>query len=135
MSYNKVTLIGNLGKDPDIKSFENGERVANFSIATSESYKDKIGERQTITDWHNIAVYGKAVDIIEKYVKKGSRLLVEGKLKTRSWEKDGQKNYVTEVVLGKFDGKILLMDSRSSNGKDTDVTTNDQSNEDDDLPF
>ncbi|RLD26272.1 MAG: single-stranded DNA-binding protein [Bacteroidetes bacterium] len=111
---NKVQLIGNLGKDPEIKEFENGNKVANFSIATSESYKNKSGERVTNTEWHNVTVFGNLVDIIEKYVKKGSKIYIEGKLKTRSWEKDGEKKYITEIVLEQFRGGMVMLDSKPS---------------------
>lgn len=97
---NKVFLLGRLGKDPDIKTFEGGGKIAQFSIATSETYKDKTtGEKKEITDWHNIKAAGPVVDIIEKYLKKGSQVHIEGKNRTRSWEKDGQTRYLTEVIV------------------------------------
>lgn len=108
---NKVILIGNVGKDPDIKIFDNGNKAASFSLATSETYKNKAGEKVTNTEWHNIVIYGKLADIVENYVKKGQLLAVEGKIKTRSYEKDGEKRYVTDIVchemkmLGKMEGK------------------------------
>jgi single-strand DNA-binding protein len=114
-SVNKVILIGNVGKDPEIKSFDNGGKVANFSIATSESWKDKqSGERKEKTDWHNVAVFGQLADIVERYVKKGSKLYVEGKLSTRTYEKDGEKRYVTEVVLQGFGAQLNMLDGKSS---------------------
>ena len=136
MAYNKVTLIGNLGKDPEIKTFDNGNRVANFALATSEKYKDKKGEIVKTTDWHNVAIFGKVVDVVEKYVKKGSKILVEGKLKTRNYEKDGNKVYVTEVVLSGFDSKMVLLDSRptSDNLKQDDINARIE-DDIDDLPF
>lgn len=94
---NKVILVGNVGKDPDIISFENGKK-ATFSLATSEKYKDREGKPVEKTEWHNIVFWGTVVDIIEKYVKKGKQVYIEGKLASRSYEKDGQTRYVTEVV-------------------------------------
>ena len=136
MGYNKVTLIGNLGKDPEIRTFDNGNRVANFAIATSEKYKDKKGEIVETTDWHNVAIFGKVVDVVEKYVKKGSKILVEGKLKTRNYQKDGNKVYVTEVVLSGFDSKMVLLDSKptSDNLKQDNINAR-ITDEIDDLPF
>ena len=96
--FNKVILIGNVGKDPEIKTI-NETKVAKFSLATSESYKDKQGVRKTITEWHNIECWGNLAGIIESYVKKGSQLLIEGKSKTNSWEKDGEKKYMTVVKV------------------------------------
>jgi single-strand DNA-binding protein len=109
-SINKVTLLGNVGKDPEIRSFQNGGRVATFSLATSESWKDKTsGEKKIATEWHNIVVKTDGlIGIVEKYVKKGSKLLVEGKLETRKWSKDGIDRYMTEIVLSPYNGKIVF---------------------------
>ena len=99
-SVNKVILIGNLGKDPEVRHLDNGVSVANFSIATSESYTDKnTGERRDITDWHNIVVWRGLAKVVDQYLKKGMKVYIEGKLKTRSWQ-DDQNNtrYTTEVV-------------------------------------
>lgn len=118
-SVNKVILIGNVGKDPEVRSFNNGGKVCNFSIATSESWKDKqTGERKEKTDWHNVAVFNEGlVGIIERYVKKGSKVYVEGALKTRKWQdRDGNDRYTTEVVLQGFNGNLTLLDSRNSQG-------------------
>ncbi|MFK7953990.1 MAG: single-stranded DNA-binding protein [Ekhidna sp.] len=96
---NKVILVGNLGKDPEVRHLENGAAVANFSIATTETYKDRTtGERKDQTEWHNIVLWRGLAEIAEKYLKKGSQIYVEGKLRTRSWEKDGITRYTTEVV-------------------------------------
>jgi single-strand DNA-binding protein len=94
---NKVILVGNVGKDPDIITFENGKK-ATFSLATSEKYKDREGKSVEKTEWHNIVFWGPVVDVIEKYVKKGKQVYIEGKLSNRSYEKDGQTRYITEVV-------------------------------------
>ncbi len=96
---NKVILVGNLGKDPEVRHLENGAAVANFFIATTESYKDRTtGERKDQTEWHNIVLWRGLAEVAEKYLKKGSQIYVEGKLRTRSWEKDGITRYTTEVV-------------------------------------
>ena len=99
-SVNKVILIGNLGKDPEVRHLENGTAVASFPIATSESYKDRnSGERITNTDWHNIVVWRGLAEVAEKYLHKGDKVFIEGKLKTRSWQdKEGATRYTTEVV-------------------------------------
>ncbi len=122
-SVNKVILIGNLGRDPEIKSFQSGDRIANFSIATSESWRDKAsGERKEKTEWHNIVVRNEGlVKIVENYVKKGSKVYVEGSLATRKWQdQNGNDRYTTEVVLGRFNGVLTLLDGRgqSSGGSD-----------------
>ncbi len=99
MSVNKVILVGNLGKDPEVKYLEGGTAVATFSIATSEKYKDKSGERVTQTEWHNIVLWRGLAEIAEKYLKKGSMVYIEGKLRTRSWDdQQGNKRYTTEIV-------------------------------------
>ena len=96
---NRVQLIGNLGKDPEVKTFDNGKKVAKFSMATSDSYKKESGEKVTETQWHNIVAWNGTATIIEKYLKKGNEVAIEGKLTTRNWEdKEGKKHYITEVV-------------------------------------
>jgi single-strand DNA-binding protein len=117
-SVNKVILVGNLGKDPEIRSFPNGGRVANFSIATSENWKDKAtGERKERTEWHRISVLNDAlVGVVEKYVKKGSKLYIEGQLETRKYEKDGREVYTTEVVLRPYRGELTMLDSKGGSG-------------------
>lgn len=96
---NKVILVGRLGKDPEVRHLENGATVANFSMATSETYKDRnTGERREQTEWHNVVLWRGLAEVAEKYVKKGDMIYVEGKLRTRSWEKDGITRYTTEIV-------------------------------------
>ena len=108
---NKVILIGNLGKDPEVRYLENGTCVANYPIATSESYKDKKGNKVDNTEWHNIVAWSKVGEISEKYLKKGSRIYVEGKLQTRSWEgENGDKKYRTEVVIN----QLIMLGSKDS---------------------
>jgi single-strand DNA-binding protein len=118
-SVNKVILIGNLGRDPEIRSFQNGGRVASFSLATSESWKDKTtGEKKERTEWHRVSVLNdKLIDVVERYIKKGSKLYVEGQMETRKYtDKDGQEKYTTEVVLRPFRGEITMLDSAGSRG-------------------
>jgi single-strand DNA-binding protein len=118
-SVNKVILIGNLGRDPEFRTFQNGGRVANFSIATSETWKDKAtGERKERTEWHRISVYNEhIVGVVEKFVKKGSKVYVEGALETRKYtDKDGVEKYTTEVVLKQFRGELTLLDSKRDAG-------------------
>ena len=96
---NKVILVGRLGKDPEVRNLENGAAVANFTIATSETYKDKTtGEKKEITDWHNIVLWRGLAEIAQKYLHKGDMVYIEGKLRTRSWEKDGVTRYTTEII-------------------------------------
>ncbi len=100
---NKVQLIGNLGNDPEIIQLESGKKLAKFSIATNENYRNSKGEKVTDTQWHNVVAWGKTADIVEKYVAKGKEVAVEGRLTTRSWDdKDGVKRYTTEVVCNEL---------------------------------
>lgn len=118
-SINKVIIVGNVGNDPEIKTMQSGDKVANISIATSESWKDKAtGERKERTEWHRVVIFNQPlVNVVENYVKKGSKLYVEGQLETRSYEnKDGQKVYTTEIVLRPFRGEITMLDSKNSGG-------------------
>jgi len=109
---NKVILVGNLGKDPEVRHLDNGRAVANFSMATSETYKNRNGERVTNTEWHNIVLWTPLAEIAEKYLKKGNQIYVEGKITTRSYEdKDGVKKYISEVV-GR---EMTMLGSRSDN--------------------
>ena len=96
---NKVILVGNLGKDPEVRSLDAGRKVANFSLATTETYKNKNGERVEQTEWHNVVYYGPVAKVIEKYLRKGSQIYVEGKIRTRSYDdKEGIKRYITEII-------------------------------------
>ncbi len=118
-SLNKVMLIGNLGKDPEVRSFQNGGKVCNFSLATSENWKDKnSGERREKTDWHNIAIFNEnLVRIAEQYLKKGSKVYIEGSLQTRKWQDQaGADKFTTEVVLQNFNGTLVLLDKAEGGG-------------------
>ena len=115
-SLNKVTLIGNIGRDPEVRSFQNGSKVCNLSLATSERWKDKeTNEPKEKTEWHRIVVFNdKLVEIIEKYVHKGSKVYIEGQLETRKWtDASGAEKYSTEVVLRPYRGEIIFLDSKS----------------------
>jgi single-strand DNA-binding protein len=99
---NKVMLIGNLGRDPEVRSLPSGQPVANFTLATSRRWKDRDGNRQEQTEWHNIVCFGKQAEIAGQYLTKGKQVYVEGRLQTRSWERDGQKHFRTEIVCDNF---------------------------------
>lgn len=118
-SVNKVILVGNLGKDPEIRTMQTGGRVANLSIATSEGWKDKnTGERKEKTEWHRVVIFNDAlVGIAEKYLKKGAKVYLEGQLETRKWtDQSGQEKYSTEVVLRPYRGELNMLDGRSGGG-------------------
>lgn len=120
-SVNKVILIGNLGADPEARSLDNGGRVVTFSVATSESWKDKnTGEKKERTEWHRVVIWNEGLGkIAEQYLKKGSKVYVEGQMQTRKWEKDGQDHYSTEVVLSGFSSSLILLgDSGGSRASD-----------------
>ena len=143
---NKVILVGNLGKDPEIRTLDNGRSVASFSIATSEAYKDKNGNKVENTEWHNIVMWSPLAEIAQKYLKKGSQVYVEGKLSTRSWDdKEGVKRYTTEVVVRDLTLLGTAGGGGSSTRNDGDPgpsanaapvqTSNASGGEIDDLPF
>tara|TARA_Y100001958_G_C20654918_1_gene181233 strand:- start:5 stop:475 length:471 start_codon:yes stop_codon:yes gene_type:complete len=116
-SVNKVILLGNLGRDPEIRSMQSGAKMASFSIATSKRWKDRnTQEQKEKTSWHNIVVFGDGlVDIVEKYVKKGSKIYVEGELQTRKWQdKDGNDRYTTETILQGYNCNLTLLDNRGN---------------------
>ena len=117
-SLNKVMLIGNLGADPEIRSFQNGGKVANLRIATTETWKDRDGQRQERTEWHTVAIFSEGlVNVCERFLKKGSKVFVEGQLQTRKWQdQNGQDRYSTEVVLRGFNGTLTMLDGRSGGG-------------------
>ncbi len=118
-SVNKVILIGNLGKDPEIKSFQNGGRIANFSIATSESWKDRAtGEKKERTEWHNISVNSEGlVGVVERFLKKGSKVYIEGQLRTRKWQdRDNNDRYTTEVILSGPGAVMTMLDGAPGGG-------------------
>ena len=118
-SVNKVILIGNLGRDPEVRSFQNGGKVCNLRIATSENWKDKnTGERKERTEWHTVAIFNDGlVRIAEQYLRKGSKVYIEGQLQTRKWQdQSGQDRYSTEVVLQGFGGTLTMLDGRSEGG-------------------
>jgi len=128
---NKVILVGNVGKDPDIISFENGKK-ATFSLATSEKYKDREGKPVEKTEWHNIVFWGPVVDVIEKYVKKGKQVYVEGKLASRSYEKDGQTRYITEVIGQNL---TLLGGSMGGGAQNENIPSHTQGSHSEETPY
>ena len=131
---NKVILVGNLGKDPEVKYLDSGVAVANFSLATSESYKNKEGERVNQTEWHNIVLWRGLAEVAEKWLKKGSSVYIEGKIKTRKWEdKDGNTRYNTEILAD----NMTMLGSKSTSDSTSPTTPEQQPTADtaDDLPF
>lgn len=118
-SVNKVILVGNLGRDPEVRSMQNGGKVCNLSIATSESWKDRnTGERQERTEWHRVVIFNEQLaDIAERYLKKGSTVYLEGALQTRKWtDQSGQEKYTTEIVLQRYRGELTMLGGRSDAG-------------------
>lgn len=118
-SVNKVILIGNLGRDPEVRSFQNGGKVCNLALATSESWKDKnTGERKERTEWHRVAIFSEPlVRVAEQYLKKGSKIYIEGQLETRKWQdQNGQDKYSTEVVLRPYRSELTMLDGRNDGG-------------------
>ncbi|MEL7253851.1 MAG: single-stranded DNA-binding protein [Pseudomonadota bacterium] len=122
-SVNKVILVGNLGQDPEVRTFQNGGKVCNLSVATSESWKDRnTGERRDKTEWHRVAIFSEPLaKIAEQYLRKGSKVYLEGQLETRKWQdQSGQDRYSTEVVLRPYRSELTLLDSRGSGGGQSD---------------
>ncbi|SFN85527.1 single-strand binding protein [Roseovarius lutimaris] len=118
-SVNKVILIGNLGRDPEVRTFQNGGKVCNLRIATSETWKDRnTGERREKTEWHSVAIFSEGlVRVAEQYLRKGSKVYLEGKLQTRKWQdQSGQDKYSTEIVLQGFDATLVMLDGRGEGG-------------------
>jgi single-strand DNA-binding protein len=119
-SVNKVTLVGNLGKDPEVRTTQSGMKVVNLALATSESWNDKAsGERQERTEWHRVVIMNdRLAEVAEKYLKKGSKLYLEGKLQTRKWtDQSGQEKYTTEIMLGRFGAEMVLLDRAAGGGE------------------
>ena len=150
-SVNKVIIMGNLGKDPEIRNFPNGGRVCNFSVATSESWRDKnSGEKQERTQWHNISILSEPlVNIAERFLKKGSKVYLEGQLETRKWQDNsGSDRYSTEIVLRPYKGEITLIDNKADSNMSNEPISKNQMDEiqensvspnvddfDDEIPF
>ena len=127
-SVNKVIIVGNLGRDPESRSFSNGGKVVNLRIATSETWKDKSsGERKEKTEWHSVAIFSEGLaNVAERYLRKGSKVYIEGKLQTRKWQDaSGADKYSTEIVLQGFDGNLTLLDSRGGGGGGGDFGSDD----------
>ena len=136
---NKVILLGNVGADPEVKHLDSGSVVANFSLATSETFKNKDGEKVTNTEWHKVVCWRKLAEIVEQYVTKGQQLYVEGKITTRSWDnKEGVKQYITEVIADKIQMLGSKSDNQSNNNQNNSTPTAQSTPEAplvDDLPF
>lgn len=133
ISVNRVCLLGSVGKNPEIRNTGDGKKVASLSVATSEYWKDKNGERQEKTEWHRVVIFNQGLaDIAEKYVKRGSKIYVEGSLQTRKWkDNNGQERYSTEVVLSAYNGSLVLLDGKEKS--DNEVEEPEEYN--DDIPF
>ena len=135
-SVNKAILVGNLGRDPEIRSLQNGSQVANLSIATSETWKDKSGERQERTEWHRVVVFAEPLVRLCQYLKKGSKVYLEGQLETRKWaDQSGQDRYSTEIVLRPFKGEMTLLDSKRDGGSGNERDDEPAPELDDEIPF
>lgn len=137
-SINKVILIGNLGKDPEVRSMPNGDKVANITLATSENWKDKnTGEKKERTEWHRVVIFGKLAEIAEKYLTKGSKVYVCGQLQTRKWkDQSGSDKYTTEVVLQGFGGELTMLDGNGDRKQSAQGSYDSPpSDMDDEIPF
>lgn len=135
---NKVILVGNLGRDPEIRTLESGVKVATFSLATTESYKGKDGNRVEQTEWHNIVLWRGLAEVAERFLKKGNQIYIEGKIRTRSYEKDGQKKYVSEIVadnMTMLGGKRESSDPQDYQQPSSNLPEDISVPGDDDLPF
>ncbi len=144
---NKVILVGNLGRDPESRKMNSGDSVVNFTVATSESWRDKAsGERKERTEWHRVVIFNENLaKVAEQYLRKGSKVYIEGQLSTRKWtDKDGNEKYTTEVVLNRFRGELVMLDSRgdgagrgerSSMGADEPSRSFERAEMDDEIPF
>ena len=148
MSINKVILVGNVGQDPEIRSTNDGREIASFSLATSESWKDKnSGERKEKTEWHRVVIFSQGlVNIVKNYIKKGSKLYIEGSLQTRKWtDNQGVEKYTTEIVLQNFNSTLQILDNRERAGSSSDYPRDNYSSakpqnvsveeHDDEIPF
>ena len=119
-SVNKVILVGNMGKDPEVRSTQDGSKIVNLTLATSETWNDRAsGERKERTEWHRVVIFNDRVaDVAERFLKKGAKIYVEGSLQTRKWtDQQGQERYTTEVVIGRFNGQLTMLDGRSGGGE------------------
>ena len=140
---NKVILIGNIGAKPEIRKTQNGDKVASFTIATNETWKDQQGQQQTRTEWHRVVIFGGLTQIVESYLDKGSKIYIEGQLRTRKWQnQQGQDQYSTEVVLTQFKGSLQMLDSNPNASPNYSNQSNSQPSNrriatvvDDEIPF
>ncbi len=131
-SLNKAIIIGNLGRDPEVRYLPSGQPVANLNVATSERWKDKEGDQQEKTEWHRVVLFGKLAEIAGQYLNKGSRIYAEGRLQTREWEKDGQRRFTTEIVAR----DIIMLDAKGGGQQDEEPSYEEPPpSQDDDVPF
>lgn len=128
-SLNKAMIIGNVGKDPELKYMPNGKAVASFSVATSSKWKDQDGNQQEKTEWHNVTAFDKLAEIVGQYIKKGSKVYIEGKLQTDQWEKDGVKHYSTKIIAS----QMVMLGGKNETAQTETATP--EAPKDDDLPF
>ena len=119
-SVNKAVILGNVGKDPEVRNTQDGRKIVSFSVATSERWRDRqSGETKERTEWHRVVVFNEHLaEVAEKYIRKGSKVYLEGAIQTRKWEKDGEARYSTEIVLQRFRGELTLLDSAKDNGRE-----------------
>ena len=137
---NKVILVGNLGADPQSRKLNDGKTVANLSIATSETWKDNNGQKQTRTEWHRVSIFGKGAEIASNLLKSGSKVYIEGKLQTRSWkDQNGEKQYSTEIIISEYSGSFQILDKLANSSLNNEQITTPQQIEStddlEDLPF
>lgn len=130
-SLNKAMIIGNLGKDPELKYMSNGKAVASFSVATSQKWKDNDGNQQEKTEWHNVTAFEKLAEVIGEYVKKGSKVYIEGRLQTDQWEKDGVKHYSTKIIAS----QMVMLGGKGEKNETEPQPNSQQEAPKDDLPF
>lgn len=139
-SVNKAVILGNVGKDPEVRNTQDGRKIVSFSVATSERWRDRqSGETKERTEWHRVVVFNEHLaEVAEKYIRKGSKVYLEGAIQTRKWEKDGEARYSTEIVLQRFRGELTLLDGRREDEGDEEVPQSSGARApllDDEIPF
>lgn len=135
-SLNKTQIIGRLGKDVELRHTQNNQAVANLSVGVSEQWNDKNGNKQESTEWFNVVIWGKLAEVADKYLKKGSKVYLEGKMQTRKWtDNNGNDRYSTELVLNGFGSQMIMLDNAQSSSNDNQSQTSSEPDFDDDIPF
>ena len=137
MNLNKATILGHVGKQPEIRLMQNGNKVASFSVATTDKWNDKVtGEVKEATQWHRVVIFGDGLaGVVENYLSKGDKVYIEGKIETRSYEKDGISRNITEIVLRSFDSKLILLGGKNDQSGNEQQTRIDNQDDLDDIPF